>query len=94
MGIWERLAESSEGRVLLYLRKEKEARYSKLKGLFESRATLDYALRELNARGLVKRTLVDARPVQSVYSLTSKGQEAVKHLAELIDTVLGPTRQA
>lgn len=87
MGIWERLAESSECRILLYLDKQKEARYSKMKSLFESRATLDYALRELNSRGLVKRTLMDTRPVQSVYTLTPRGQDAVRHLSGLLSSV-------
>ncbi|HEV2138567.1 MAG TPA: winged helix-turn-helix transcriptional regulator [Nitrososphaerales archaeon] len=78
---------------MLFLEKQKEARYSKLKVLFESRATLDYALRELNTRGLVKRTLMDTRPVQSFYSLTPKGREAVEHLGRLLNAVLGPREQ-
>ena len=87
MGIWERLAEPSQCGILLFLDEQKEARYSKMKSLFTSRATLDYALRELNARGLVKRTLLDTRPVQSIYSLTPKGKEAVENLRRLFDTV-------
>lgn len=76
---------------MLYLDKQKEARYSKMKSLFESRATLDYALRQLNTRGLVKRALMDTRPVQSVYSLTARGQEAARHVSDLLADVAVPT---
>lgn len=55
---------------------------------------MDYALRELNARGLVKRTLKDTRPVQSIYSLTPKGYDAFNILDNLFNTVLGQSKQA
>ena len=88
MGIWEKFLNSSEVKILLYLNKEKEARYSKLKDSVDSRATLDWALRELLRKEVVKRTIIDTHPIQTTYSLTPKGEQAVKHLIELIKIVL------
>ncbi|MGD0329379.1 MAG: winged helix-turn-helix transcriptional regulator [Nitrososphaeria archaeon] len=72
----------------MYLNRGREARYSKLKNSVDSRATLDWALRELLRKGVVKRTIIDTHPIQTTYSLTLKGEEAVKHLIELVKIVL------
>ncbi|MGB9896022.1 MAG: winged helix-turn-helix transcriptional regulator [Thermoproteota archaeon] len=88
MGVWEKFLNSSEVRILMYLSREKEARYSKLKELVNSRATLDWALRALLKKELVRRTIVDTHPIQTTYSLTPKGEQVVKHLAELTKIVL------
>lgn len=88
LGIWETLSKSSEVKILLALKEERELRYSKLGKLFESRATLDWALRQLITNELIKRTvLTDKKPAQSFYSLTAKGQEASKHIKEILKIV-------
>lgn len=84
MGIWESLANSSEVKLLLFLRDQEEVRYSKLGKLFKSRATLDWALRHLVSDGLIKRKVVEERPIQSFYALTPKGAEAAKLVRDLI----------
>ena len=88
LGIWERFLQSSEVRILLHLSKQGEVRYSKFNESVSSRATLDWALRELVNRGLIRRRVIDARPIQTVYTLTPKGEEATKHLSELTRIVL------
>jgi len=82
LGIWERFLQSSEVRILLYLFEKKEVRYSKFKSLVKSRATIDWALRQLVERGLIRRKMIDARPIQTVYTLTAKG-DVIKQLREL-----------
>jgi DNA-binding HxlR family transcriptional regulator len=46
----------------------------------ESRATVTLILRNLTARGLIKRTIVDSRPIRTVYQPTEKGQKLLEHL--------------
>lgn len=87
MGIWEQFLQSSEVKIMLYLSEQGEVRYSKFKGLVKSRATLDWALRELVNRELIVRRVIDTRPIQTVYTLTLKGEQAVKHIKELIKIV-------
>ncbi len=88
MGIWEQFLQSSEVRILLYLFEKKEVRYSKFKGLVKSRATIDWALRQLVERGLIKRKMIDTPPIHTVYTLTAKGLLVVKQLRELTRLII------
>lgn len=92
MAIWKRIVESSEVRIMLQLHEKGETRYSRLREMLGSRATLDWALRELLSDGLIKRRVeVENPPFKSFYSLTPRGQEAVKHVRELIKVVSSPS---
>ena len=48
--------------------------------IVESRATVTLIVRNLTALGLIKRTIVDARPVRTVYHPTEKGRKLLDHL--------------
>jgi DNA-binding HxlR family transcriptional regulator len=45
-----------------------------------SRATVTLIIRNLTALGLIKRSIVDSRPVRTVYQPTEKGQKLLEHL--------------
>jgi len=70
-------------KILLYLLKKEEARYSDLADLIKSRGTLSLNLKELDEEKLVKRRVVTTKPVQTYYSLTEKGQKIAKQLSEI-----------
>ncbi len=48
--------------------------------IVESRATVTLIVRNLTALGLIKRSIVDARPVRTVYQPTEKGQKLLDYL--------------
>ncbi len=48
--------------------------------IVESRATVTLIVRNLTAMGLIKRSIVDSRPVRTVYRPTEKGQKLLEHL--------------
>lgn len=48
--------------------------------IVESRATVTLTVRNLTALGLIKRTIVDARPIRTVYKPTEKGQKLLGYL--------------
>jgi DNA-binding HxlR family transcriptional regulator len=48
-----------------------------------STTTLSERLKDLEAEGLVKRELIPSRPPRSNYTLTEKGEKALKLLNEL-----------
>ena len=48
--------------------------------IVESRATVTLIIRNLAAMGLIQRSVVDARPVRTVYQPTEKGQKLLEHL--------------
>jgi len=54
-----------------------------------SRSTLALALRELQEEKLIEREVVDARPVQTRYSLTGLGEEVAGHLSEIKRLISG-----
>jgi len=54
--------------------------YNLENAVVNSRATVTLMVRNLVALGLVKRTVIDSRPVRTVYEPTEKGQKLLKHL--------------
>jgi DNA-binding HxlR family transcriptional regulator len=48
--------------------------------IVESRATVTLIIRNLTAMGLIQRSIVDARPVRTVYQPTEKGQKLLEYL--------------
>ena len=71
-------------KVLLYLFDRGNARYSELlEEAIQSRSTLALALRELQEEQLVERQVMDTRPVQTMYALTSFGKKVAEHLSAI-----------
>jgi DNA-binding HxlR family transcriptional regulator len=70
-------------RIILCLYQTGEARHAQLSKITVSRGTLSLSLRELEKDGLVHRKLLDTKPLQSIYSLTEKGNAIAKELAEM-----------
>lgn len=48
--------------------------------IVESRATVTLIVRNLTAMGLIKRSIIDARPVRTIYQPTEKGQKLLEYL--------------
>ena len=69
--------------ILLYLFEKEEARYSELTKLIKSRGTLSLNLKELDEEGLIKRRIIDSKPIQAYYSLSEKGKEIAKRFNEI-----------
>ncbi len=70
-------------RIMLCLYQKGETRHAQLSKLTASRGTLSLSLRELEEDGLVQRKIIDTKPLQSIYSLTEKGSDIAKQLAEI-----------
>lgn len=70
-------------RIMLSLYKNGEARHAQLSRLTASRGTLSLSLRELEKDGLVQRKILDTKPLQSIYSLTEKGNDIAKQFSEI-----------
>lgn len=70
-------------RILLFLFEKEEARYSELTKLIKSRGTLSLNLKDLDEEGLIKRRIVDSKPIQAYYSLSKKGKEIAKQFNEI-----------
>lgn len=49
----------------------------------QSRATVTLVVRNLSKLGLLKRTVIDSRPVRTVYEHTENGQKVLKHFQEM-----------
>ena len=75
------LLEIGTTKILLHLHKEDDSRYSEfLDRVVQSRSTLALALKELQEERLVKRRVMDTRPVQTRYTLTTLGKDIAQHL--------------
>ncbi|MGD6934234.1 MAG: winged helix-turn-helix transcriptional regulator [Candidatus Bathyarchaeia archaeon] len=48
--------------------------------IVESRATVTLSVRNLTAMGLIKRSIVDAKPIRTVYQPTEKGKNLLEYL--------------
>ena len=78
-----RLLQIPSVKILLFLKREGEVRYTDLTDLITSRGTLSLNLRELDEEGLIQRRVVTTKPIQSYYSLTKKGKEVAGIIDEL-----------
>jgi DNA-binding HxlR family transcriptional regulator len=54
--------------------------YNLENAIVQSRATVTLIVRNLAALGLIKRTIVDSRPIRTIYQPTEKGQNLLNHL--------------
>jgi len=54
--------------------------YNLENAVVNSRATVTLIVRNLAALGLIKRTVIDSRPIRTIYQPTEKGQKLLKHL--------------
>ena len=48
--------------------------------IVQSRATVTLTIRGLTRLELIKRTVIDSRPVRTIYQPTEKGQKLLQHL--------------
>jgi len=49
----------------------------------QSRATVTLIVRGLSKMGLIKRTVIDSRPIRTVYQPTERGLKLLRHLQEM-----------
>ena len=81
------LIQTPSVRILLFLYKKGEVRYTELAKLIASRGTLSLSLKELDEEGLIQRRVVTTKPIQAHYSLTDKGKEIAAHLGKIKKTL-------
>lgn len=75
------LKDSAFVKVMLYLYEKGDARFSELHNdISISKSTLTYVLKETQNEQLIERNVIDTRPVQTRYSLTTQGRELAQHL--------------
>ena len=77
------LLQTPSVRLLLFLYKKGEVRYTDLAKLIASRGTLSLSLKELDEEGLIQRRVVTTKPIQTYYSLTDKGKEIAIHFERI-----------
>lgn len=58
-------------------------RYDLDNDIVQSRATVTLIIRNLSKIGLIKRSVVDSRPIRTVYQPTEKGLKLFRHLQEI-----------
>lgn len=49
----------------------------------QSRATVTLIVRGLSMMGLIKRTVMDSRPIRTLYQPTEKGLKLLRHLRDM-----------
>jgi DNA-binding HxlR family transcriptional regulator len=72
---------------MLCLYQKEGLRHAQLSKLTTSRGTLSLSLRELEQEGLIQRKLLDTKPLQSIYSLTEKGNTIAQQLTQIKQTI-------
>ena len=77
------LLQTPSVRLLLFLYKKGEVRYTELAKLIASRGTLSLSLKELDEEGLIQRRVVTTKPIQTYYSLTDKGKGIATHFDKI-----------
>ena len=77
------LLQAPSVRILLFLYKKGEVRYTDLTNLIASRGTLSLNLKEIDEEGLIQRRVVTTKPIQAHYSLTDKGREIASHFDKI-----------
>ena len=55
--------------------------------IVQSRATVTLIVRGLLKLNLIKRTVMDSRPIRTIYEPTEKGSELFRHLREIETTL-------
>ena len=70
-------------KILLFIDKKGEVRYTDLTKLISSRGALSNNLKALEKEELIKRRVVTTKPIQTHYSLTEKGQKAARDFEDL-----------
>jgi DNA-binding HxlR family transcriptional regulator len=65
--------------MMLFLQEKSETRHANLCKLITSRGTLTLSLTDLEQEAL-QRSVIDTKPIQSLYSLTPKGTAIAKQL--------------
>ncbi|MHA1632779.1 MAG: winged helix-turn-helix transcriptional regulator [Candidatus Freyarchaeota archaeon] len=71
--------------IILYLHEVGKANYYAVQrqGFVGSRQTFSNLLKELEARGIISRRVVESRPPRVEYSLTEKGRRVAEILEQL-----------
>lgn len=75
--------------VLKYVHSEKNVHYNQVKkhaiesGIVDSNASITIILNGLTHTGLLRRTVLDKKPVRTIYSLSPSGTEILKKLKDL-----------
>jgi DNA-binding HxlR family transcriptional regulator len=75
-------------KILLFIYRKGEVRYTELTKLIASRGTLSLNLKALETEDLLKRRVITTKPIQTYYSLTEKGQKIAKRLSEIAEILL------
>jgi DNA-binding HxlR family transcriptional regulator len=70
-------------KILLYIQEEGEVRYTELTKIISSRGALSSNLKALEIEELLKRKVVDSKPIQAYYSLTEKGSDIARNLCQV-----------
>lgn len=78
---------------LLFLLAQGEARFTELANLLPglSRRMLTERLRELDAEGVIRRTVEPGPPTRISYVITEPGRQRLAELARAVGDVSGPT---
>jgi len=58
-------------------------KYDLNNGVVKSRATVTLIARSLSKMNLIKRTVMDSRPIRTIYQPTEKGLKLLRHLQEM-----------
>jgi len=58
-------------------------RYDLENHIIKSRATMTLIVRTLSKMNLIQRTVLDSRPIRTVYKPTEKGLKLLRHLQEI-----------
>jgi DNA-binding PadR family transcriptional regulator len=75
--------------TLEFIRNEKSVHYTEVmkydleNNIVQSRATVTLIVRTLSKMNLVQRTVIDSRPIRTVYEPSEKGLKLLRHLREI-----------
>ncbi|MEM3759599.1 MAG: winged helix-turn-helix transcriptional regulator [Candidatus Bathyarchaeia archaeon] len=58
-------------------------KYNLENNIVQSRATVTLIVRNLSKMGLIQRTVIDSRPVRTIYKPSPKGLKLLTHLQEI-----------
>ena len=75
--------------TLEFVCEKRSAHYSEIlkhdleHGIVKSRATVTLIVRGLSKMDLIRRTVMDSRPIRTVYQPTEKGLKLMRHLKDI-----------